>query len=98
LPLPSTAATIFEVKARLVAMRRRGMTLEIRVNGAGAGSTTDAGIDRDVSAIGYDFFIGGHDPTVRLKGTIAEVIAVKGTTSDADLAALEAYLIKKYGL
>lgn len=94
----SSASNLNDGTARLIATRRKGTTLEVRINGVVAGTVTNAGVARDVSAVGSGVRIGGIIGLTALKGSIAEVIAVKGPTSDGDLAALEAYATKKYGL
>lgn len=94
----STGSNLNDGTPRLIAARRKGTTLEIRLGGAVVGTITNAGVGLDVSAVGSGVRIGGLLGSTTLKGAIAEVIAVKGPTSDGDLAALEGYAIKKYGL
>lgn len=94
----SSASNLNDGTPRLVGTRRKGTTLEIRLNGVVAGTVTNAGVARDVSAIGRDVAIGGQIGLTALKGAVAEVIAIKGATSDTELATLEAYATKKYGL
>jgi hypothetical protein len=86
---------------RLYAGRRVGTTLQIRVNGTVVGQTTESpAINLD--APGRDAVIGHNgSPNIgqqALKGDIAEIIAVKGVLSDANLAKLESYLRTKYAL
>jgi hypothetical protein len=100
--LGSTAATVTSTSTnlgdgnfRLLGARRVGAsatpTLEVRVNGAAAGSTTSgAGSDLGVTTRTQ---IG---PGSSLK--VAEVIVVRGATSADDLARLESYLMTKYAL
>lgn len=80
-------------QGRLFGFRRVGTTIESRLNGAASITHPDAGLI-DVSAVGRLTYIGSGT----LKGDVAEVVVVNGTTSDADLAALEGYLKTKYGL
>ncbi len=94
----TTTAGYNDGKARLVGARRVGQTLEIRINGIVAATATNAGVARDVSAIGRVAALGGQIGQTALVGSYAEIIAVKGTTSVSDLTALELYAVKKYGL
>ena len=52
----------------------------------------------DVSAPGQVVYLGGSPQMQNLAGEIAEIIAVKGPTSDEDVAAIETYLMTKYGI
>ncbi|MEO7111396.1 MAG: hypothetical protein ABI183_13240, partial [Polyangiaceae bacterium] len=54
----------------------------------------------DVSANGFDAFIGanGDGDSFYFAGDIATIIAVNGSTTDADQANLAAYLKSRYGL
>ncbi len=94
----TTTSNYNDGKARLIAARRVGQTLEIRINGVVAATLTNAGVARDVSAVGRMVALGGQIGLTALVGSYAEVIAVKGPTSVADLTALELYAVKKYGL
>jgi len=80
----------------LVAARRTGggagTKLEVRMGGAALDAATGAADAADLHALA-----SGRIGPGRLM-EIAEVVVVKGTTSDADLAKLEAYLLHKYGL
>jgi len=79
------------------AMRHKGTTLEIRVDGHLDGMTDVTGLNAD--ATGAQPTIGGQAKIVQmLDGDIAEVLAVKGSVSDGDMAALEAWLKRKYAL
>jgi hypothetical protein len=85
-------------KARLVAFRRSGSTLELRVNGSQVASQAQSGTV-DVSASGVDAVIGDDGMgDIPLDGDIAEVVGVKGATSSQDLSSLEAFLKAKYNL
>jgi hypothetical protein len=77
--------------------------LEVRVDGARQGTLSLAGSAVNLDAPGRATIIGhnGYSPLSgfqAFKGDIAEVVAVKGTVSDAELANLEAYLMNKYAL
>jgi hypothetical protein len=52
----------------------------------------------NASAVGYPARIGGTPAGQDIKGEIAEIIAVEGPLSDADIQQLESYLKTKYGL
>ncbi len=78
-------------------------TLNLRIGGADAGAATGAGYADNVSAGdggagSWPLYIGGNNQKQDVRGDIAEVIAIKGSIADADLASLEAYLKAKYGL
>ncbi len=80
----------------IVGMRRTGTTLEARGDGT---SNTTANASTDVSAVASDIWIGGRGNGAQaLKGDIAEIVVVKGTLSDPNLATLEGYLKAKYAL
>jgi len=88
---------------RLFGGRRAGLTVEARVNGVVVGSTTER-VNVNVDARNRTANIGNHGydnapPGFQsLKGAIAEIVAIKGPITDADLATLESYLMTKYGL
>jgi hypothetical protein len=78
-------------------------TLNLRIDGADPGAATGAAYADNVSAGdggagGWPLYIGGNNQGQDMRGDIAEVIAIKGTVDDVDLASLEAYLKSKYGL
>jgi hypothetical protein len=89
-------------KPMLLVMHRRASgaqsSLEIRVDGATAGSQTGSIYGTDVSAAGNPLTIGGTPAAQDIVGDIAEVIAIKGAVADTDIDALEGYLKAKYGL
>ena len=77
--------------------------LEMRVDGARQGMLSLTGGAVNVDAPGRATIVGhnGYNPLSgfqAFKGDIAEIVAVKGTISDAELASLEGYLIDRYGL
>jgi hypothetical protein len=81
----------------LFAMRHHGTMLEVRVDGQAEAQADVTGVTAD--APGAKPTIGGQAKIVQmLDGDIAEVVAVKGAVSDSDMAALEAFLKKKYAL
>jgi hypothetical protein len=86
---------------RVYTGRRVGTSLEVRVNGTVQGTAT-ATSSVNVNASGRPLFIGGvpgtNTVTQALDGDIAEILAVRGPLSDAELTQLEAYLKAKYGL
>ncbi len=88
-------------KFRMVGMRRSGAKLELRIDGVST-SSDDAGYSDggaiDVTAPDASFYVGGRPIGGPMSGRVAEVIGIKGTLSDADVSALEAYLKSKYGL
>jgi hypothetical protein len=87
---------------RSLVMRRRAApglaSLELRLNGETSATSTGSAYAIDVSAPGRPVFVGGTPDLQDIVGDIAEVVAVNGATSDADVAALECYLEAKYGL
>jgi hypothetical protein len=72
-------------------------TLDLRVNGKDAGSTNGPGAALDVSATGQPLFLGGSGNGQCIVGDLAEVVAIKGSVTDAEIDALEAYFRAKYG-
>jgi hypothetical protein len=86
----------------LLVMHRRAAgnqsSLEIRLNGASSAIATGGDYAVDVSALGRPLFLGGTPNNQNVVGDIAEVVTVKGATPDADVIALEACLMAKYGL
>ena len=85
--------------ARLYVARRAGQTLEIRVNGSPIASVAENG-SVDVSNPGADVGIGSYatNSGENLDGDVAELVAVAGPMSAADLATLEGGLVSKYAL
>lgn len=86
---------------RLVGARRVGTELSLRVGGTEVEKISDASVPDALAfnAPGLPAVIGGRPAaTQQLHGDIAEIIAVKGTLSDAEQTQLEAYLKSKYGL
>jgi hypothetical protein len=96
----SVATTFNDAAYHRLGARRTGAVLEARTDGVVA--TTPITGTQDVTAGSIGAFIGGRIPTEganqALDGHIAEVVAVKGTVSDADAALLETYFKTKYGL
>lgn len=83
---------------RVLGFRRKGNVLELRSNGAVTATMLDASANQDVSAVGTKLFIGGRPSLTHFVGAFWEIIAVKGTVSDADVTAFEAYAKAKYAL
>jgi hypothetical protein len=85
---------------RLYTARRAGDKLEVRINGIMQGTATTTA--NNVSAAGRPLFIGGQPGTTTvtqaLDGDIAEIVAVRGALSAAELTQLESYLKAKYAL
>ena len=86
---------------RRLGVARRGSTLEVYVNGALDGSQATTVID--VGEPGRPVWLGGEPDqgtsgTNWMVGNLAEVVAVKGSLTDAQIASLDAYLKSKYGL
>lgn len=88
--------------AHLIALRRKGDLLELRLDGAAvatlSAAASEAGAPIDVSEVGTSVAIGGRPGLTNFVGGIWEIVAVKGTIGDTDLAAFEAYAKTKYGL
>ena len=82
--------------AHVFGCRRRGSSLD-----AIADDTVTTGTPTlyDVSGVGRLAHVGGVPPYYQaLNGYVAELVAVKGTLSDPDLAKVRAYYKAKYGL
>jgi hypothetical protein len=83
-------------KPHVIALRRQGNTLDLRVDGAVAATTNNVdtlNVDTQ-SAVQIGALFGGT--AFRLDGEIAEVIAVVGEGSTSHLDQLETYLRAKY--
>lgn len=78
---------------------RRGTSFEVWIDGLSNGKTILPNAD-DVSQTGKSVFIGGSPelPKGWLIGNIAEVVAVKGTLSAAQIADLDAYFKNRHAL
>jgi hypothetical protein len=91
---------------RLWVMRRATAksTVELRDNGVVDGSAKGGPFMDDVTTAGTPLTLGGArlnpsnmtSAAFNLEGDIAAVVAIKGELSDANLALLEQYLMKKY--
>jgi hypothetical protein len=100
--IQSTAGGYNDNMPRIYGGRRVGTTLQARVNGTVVGQVSESPTI-NVDAPGRAGIIGhnGYQLTAgfqALKGDVFEIVAIKGTISDADLAKLESYLRSKYGL
>jgi hypothetical protein len=89
---------IYAEPAHIIALRRKGEVLELRIDGAVTSQMTDAGAPLDISTVGTPVAIGGRAGLTNFVGSIWEIVAIKGASADADLAKLEAYAIAKYKL
>ena len=98
----SSTTNLDDGKPRVYGFRRVGAAITIRLDGSVDGTATvDAGAV-DVSAVGIPARMGaggeGTSAGQIFTGDIAEVVLIKGSTSDADLVALETYLKGRYAL
>jgi hypothetical protein len=80
------------------AVRRRGLALDVLVDGASVANATSLGA-ANVTTAQSALTIGaqGDSNIARLDGDIAEIVAVKGALAPGDEAAIDAYLKNKYG-
>ncbi len=82
--------------------RRVGAQISTRLDGTVDGIETSDAAAVDLSALTTPARIGaggdGNTTYQQLKGDIAELVLINGTTSDTSLASLEQYLKSKYGL
>jgi hypothetical protein len=97
--------TFVDSTAHVLGARRTGNTLEIRVDGTASNALTDntGSVTVDISAVGASGVIGANGSDVspefqQVHGDIAELVAVRGALTAADLASLEAYLKGRYGI
>jgi hypothetical protein len=94
------SATYNDGMMRVVGSRLNGKMLELHVEGHLV-SENDASVadPTGFNAANIPAYIGGRPGGGQdLTGDIAEIIAVKGSLTDAELANLEKYLAQKYGL
>jgi hypothetical protein len=92
---PATG-TYADDQPRLVVFHRAGEQLELRINGASVAITGGGGIDLSTSA---EVRIGGQGAAFQaLRGSIAEIMVVRGAISGGELGELEHYLMEKYQL
>jgi hypothetical protein len=85
----------WDAVTHLLVLRRHAGVVEFRRDGTVLGTMADAGAI-DVSNVGTPVAIGGRAGKTFMAGAIMEIVAVKGTTSDADLATFESYIKTKY--
>jgi hypothetical protein len=94
---PISADGVFHV----VGIRRVGSSLQVRVGGQAMGTATLAGTE-DGTQAGQPLYLGVLAPQYAtltgFVGDVAELVAVHGTTSDANVAKLESYFTTKYAL
>lgn len=81
---------------RVYSARRAGERLEVRINGRSEGAA-QVSPETDLSALGEPILIGGQD-NAPLRGDIAEIVLIRGATTESMLAGLERGLMLKYGL
>jgi hypothetical protein len=98
-------ATFTDGTTHVLAARRKGVALEIRVDGQLSNSLTGASVGAvNVSSAGFAAIIGQNGygtPSAEFQqfhGDIAEMIGVRGSLIPGELASLEAYLMARYGL
>ncbi len=87
--------------ARVVGARKNGSDLQLYSGGKLVGEMADASVANpaEFNAATIPAYIGGRPQGIQmLQGDVAEVIGVKGTLSDKELADLHAYLKAKYNL
>jgi hypothetical protein len=96
--LVSESLNINDGKFRLFVVQRSapGM-LENRINGTHQGRL-EISAEIDVSAPGRSLRLGGLDSTIAFRGSIAELVMVRGALSESNLLGLEHYLMEKFGL
>jgi hypothetical protein len=96
--------TFVDDTAHVLATRRVGKRLEIRVDGRVSAYLESAAVaDTNVDAPGQDGIVGanGYNPTPefqQVRGELSELIAVHGACSDAEVTGLESYLAARYAL
>jgi hypothetical protein len=96
--------TFVDSSVHLLAARRAGSTLEIRVDAAVSQSLTSMAIaTTDVSAPGSDVMIGqnGYTPTFEFQqfhGEIAEIVGIVGSVEVDELSDVEQYLKSRYAI
>ncbi len=82
--------------AHLFAMRRRGATLDLLVDGTSVASSTSNTVDVTASKSNVRIGADGDANIYRLDGDIGEMLAVKGALSQSDEQSLGAYLKTKW--
>jgi hypothetical protein len=94
------SGTFADNVARLYVFRRAENALELRVNGRSVGLTSAlrGALPVDLTNAA-NLNIGGPGSAFQaLRGSIAEIVIVRGSVAGAELAALEEYLVSKYRL
>jgi hypothetical protein len=102
----SPPATFDDGSVHLLALRRSGVTLEIRVDGTVNNSIVNATVGTvDVSSAGYDGIIGQNGygaPSTsgfqQFYGDIAEMVGVRASLTATELGNLEQYLKGRYAI
>jgi len=82
--------------AHLFAIRRRGATLDLLVDGASVATSTSNTVDVTAAKSNVRIGADGDANIYRLDGDIGEMLAVKGVLSQSDEAGLVSYLKAKW--
>ena len=80
----------------LFAIRRRGATLDLLVDGASVATSTSNTVDVTAAKSNVRIGADGDANMFRLDGDIGEILAVKGALSSTDEQGLDAYLKAKW--
>jgi len=97
----STDAGYNDETLRVVGARKHGNDLQLFVGStlAGENAATTVADPAGFDAVGLPVYLGGRPAGIQmLQGDISEVVAVKGTLTDAEMTNLQAYLKAKYSL
>lgn len=100
--LESTRKQLNDGVVRLYVGRKAGDTLELRINGTSDSHVSgpdvqNANVSTNAKNIGIGSF-DGDSPIRALDGDIEALVAVRGALDDAQLKALESYLMKTYNV
>ena len=88
-----------DAKLHVIGVRRTGATCEVRVDGVATAGQTNACSLVLANSSGSPVTLGrSYDLGNGSTENYGEIVAVKGTLSNGDLASLEAYFKAKYGL
>jgi len=93
----TTSTAYNNATAHLFAIRRRGATLDLLVDGVSVATSNSNTVDVTASKMNVRIGADGDASLFRLDGDIGEMLAVKGTLSSADEAGLDSYLKAKWG-
>jgi hypothetical protein len=93
-----TATAYNDNKPHAFAIRRKGNTIDLYVDGTSINSaTTTTNVDVSNASVPCRIGADGDASLVRLDGDIGEIYAVEGALSSSDQASIQAYLKKKWG-